>query len=186
MKIKTLIKDKRLYAVIFIVVILAIAIKLFLRYKNTFLVQKFMYMDNKLKYFVMTEFDCPATSGDIRNGKETYVKSGRVYLKDSGKDNMSDTLLNKLDKIRGLFGYPIIINSGYRTPEYNDTLANSVKNSAHIDGLAVDIDLSRYTTAQRVKLVELLRQEFIRIGVARNFYHVDIDDSKPQKEWTYA
>lgn len=52
--------------------------------------------------------------------------------------NVQDSLVHLLNKIRGEFGMPIIVNSGYRSPEHNEVVGG-VANSYHVQGLAADI-----------------------------------------------
>ena len=47
-------------------------------------------------------------------------------------------LVEVLEDIRTHFGSPVIITSGYRTPEYNKKIGG-VKNSQHTKGTAADI-----------------------------------------------
>ena len=47
------------------------------------------------------------------------------------------TLAEGLEKVRALLGGPIRISSGYRSPELNSVIRGA-KNSAHMDGYAVD------------------------------------------------
>ena len=46
--------------------------------------------------------------------------------------------LQRLDKIREIYGKPIIISSGYRCKQLND-LVGGAPNSQHLSGFAVDI-----------------------------------------------
>lgn len=118
-----------------------------------------------MKYFSLDEFDCPS-------------------LPLSGKE-MQPSFLEMLEKARDYAGIPFVITSGYRTKFHNDSLPNSVPDSAHTKGYAVDIaikgSLQRYTILQA-----LLRAGFSRIGIAKTFIHVDSDpDKSPQVIWTY-
>lgn len=49
-----------------------------------------------------------------------------------------DDLLNLLNRIRRKWGRPIIVNSGYRSPEWNKKVGG-VDGSYHTKGLAADI-----------------------------------------------
>lgn len=61
------------------------------------------------------------------------------------------TLVKKvLDPAREAYGAPIIVNSGYRSPEVN-TAIGGAKNSQHCKGEAADI-----TCADNMKLFEIL------------------------------
>jgi len=92
-------------------------------------------------------------------------------------------LLEKLELARLLACRPFIINSWCRCKAYNDSLPNSVPDSAHLKGLAVDIAIAESTTS--IILKSLRKAGFIRIGIAKKFIHVDIDADKPQVEWKY-
>ena len=52
-------------------------------------------------------------------------------------DNLID-LLSRINVVRGWWGLPMIVTSGYRTPKYNQKIGGS-PNSAHMFGKAVDI-----------------------------------------------
>ena len=114
-------------------------------------------------YFKAEELECPHCG-------ELKIYLG-VYL----------TLMNlRLDLKR-----PVIITSGYRCPEYNRKIGG-VPNSAHTKGLASDIWIKN--SEERLEVVRsLLSFGVVRIGVAGDFVHFDLDDSKPSPSlWTYA
>ena len=115
------------------------------------------------KYFKYEEFDSPDIQG-----------SGQM---------MCDTIIEMLDQVREEYGKPIRVSSGYRTEEAN-LRANGVKNSSHLKGLAVDIKV--INSRERYELLFILMKYFHRIGVAKSFIHVDIDEDKPQGViWVY-
>jgi uncharacterized protein YcbK (DUF882 family) len=76
------------------------------------------------------------------------------------------------------------INSGYRTKKHNAKIGG-VKNSSHMKGMAADVRIS--SSAERFALYEIFRKVgFKRIGVAKSFIHVDIDEDKTQNLlWVY-
>ena len=117
-----------------------------------------------MKYFEYEEFDSPDIQG-----------SGQM---------MSKELLSKLDMIREEFGKPIYINSGYRTEAHNEKVGGKPA-SSHLKGLAVDIACN--ASRDRFNLVNLfIKHDINRIGIAKNFIHVDIDGDKDQDVmWTY-
>jgi uncharacterized protein YcbK (DUF882 family) len=57
----------------------------------------------------------------------------------SSYTKLSKTLLLHLNKIRKDYGLPIVINSSYRSAEYNLTVPGSSPTSNHIKGLALDL-----------------------------------------------
>lgn len=150
--------------------------------------KKVMLQDKELKYFLYEEFDTPATQSDVDSGKATYNKNGRLYVENSGKENIQDSFMRKMEAARhevGSRGIVFSITSGFRSREYNATLKNSVANSAHVLGYGADISMSKYSEEQKAYVLSVLRKYFVRIGKANTFFHVDNDGSKPQTEWTY-
>lgn len=96
---------------------------------------------------------------------------------------MSDRLLEMLDLARRIYGRPIIINSAYRSKEY-ELSRGRTGTSSHVSGLAVDIRCMN--SVDRLDLIAaLLSAGFRRIGISRNFVHVDIDPDKVQCIWLY-
>jgi len=99
---------------------------------------------------------------------------------------IKDELMKIVDTMRGECGFPFTITSGYRTPAYNATLKNSVSDSAHCNGEA--IDLYCVDSYRRMKMIEsAIKNGIKRIGVSSNFLHFDIAKDKPQNVmWTYG
>ena len=82
-------------------------------------------------------------------------------------------------------GIPFKINSGFRTPEHNEKVGGA-ESSSHLRGHAADIHVSSSTYRYEI-LSALLEAGFTRIGIAKNFIHVDNDPIKTQNViWTYA
>lgn len=79
---------------------------------------------------------------------------------------------------------PFVASSAYRSPSYEVTKGRSGK-SSHCRGMAMDI--ACLNNAFRFELIStLLSEGFNRLGIAKNFIHVDCDDSKiPNCIWTY-
>ena len=117
-------------------------------------------------YFTTQEFDSPDKPG-----------SGEL---------IDPILVQKLDSMRVIVGFPIIINSGVRTTEHNK-LVGGKKYSAHTAPCYCAVDIKVKSGTQRDKLIRAAMQVGItRIGIAETFLHIDIDSSKPQHViWTY-
>ena len=98
--------------------------------------------------------------------------------------NMDVGFLNKLAAARKAAAIGFKITSGYRTPKHNEKVGG-VPSSSHTNGHAVDI----YAPTSRQKFIiinSLLQAGFNRIGIAKNFIHVDDDPSKAEDViWTY-
>lgn len=101
-----------------------------------------------------------------------------------GKCWISQELVHKLDTARELAGVPFVISSACRNHKQN-TAAGGKINSAHLGGLAVDIDCN--SSYKRYRMYKALFEVgFSRIGTREDFIHVDIDMSKDQEvAWVY-
>ena len=123
-----------------------------------------MNWDN-ITWFKPSEFDSPDLLG-------------------SGKEKMQYVFVSKLDRIRARCGFPLLVNSGYRTPKHNARVGG-VDSSAHTRGYAADIRAKSPRT--RDKIVRSAIEEGIkRIGIGANIVHLDADPLLPQDVmWTY-
>jgi zinc D-Ala-D-Ala carboxypeptidase len=98
--------------------------------------------------------------------------------------NLKPELVAKLDLAREYAGIPFRLNSGFRTERNNEDVGG-VKDSAHMYGLAVDIQC--LNSSDRDKIIDAVKKAgFRRRGIAKTFVHVDCDMSKPQDvTWLY-
>lgn len=97
---------------------------------------------------------------------------------------MDLTFLERLDKARELAGIPFVINSAFRTKEYEKEHGRD-GSSAHCFGLAVDIRCN--DSRNRYKIVKAaIAAGFNRIGIGNGFIHLDDSWFHPQDVlWTY-
>jgi zinc D-Ala-D-Ala carboxypeptidase len=96
-------------------------------------------------------------------------------------DDLNHQLLKMLDEAREKAFVPFIINSAYRTKEY-EIKKGRTGFSSHCKGLAVDIKCN--DSIDRFLIIKaLIDTGFRRIGIYENFLHVDIDESKPNCIW---
>ena len=83
-------------------------------------------------------------------------------------------LRNILIRIARSWGQNLTITSGYRSPAYNDSVGG-VSGSLHMQGKAVDIVMSSYSTSDRARFIEIaINEGATGIGVYNTFTHVDI------------
>ena len=87
-------------------------------------------------------------------------------------------LMNNLEIIREHFGglYPIRINSGYRTPEYNKKVGGAAK-SQHLTASAADIRMNITPSVVQDAIEKLQKDEKIKqggLGRYSVFTHYDI------------
>lgn len=116
-----------------------------------------------LKYFFLSEFRCPCGC----RGNE--IKTPFVY---------------RLDSARHIAGVPFKINSGYRCKNHNKHVGGS-PSSSHLRGVAADIACT--DSLLRMKIFRALMAEgFRRIGIGKDFIHVDDDRAKVRDViWLY-
>lgn len=121
-----------------------------------------------LKYFQYEEFD------------DKSVKGSWI--------NMSRDFLQLLDKIRGEAQVSMVITSAYRTEATNNRIYKEMGKppikSSHLKGLAVDVKATDSNTRQKI-LTAAIKNGITRVGIGRDFLHLDVDSSKPDAIWHY-
>jgi uncharacterized protein YcbK (DUF882 family) len=94
--------------------------------------------------------------------------------------NMKE-LVNNLQVLRDYLQEPILINSGYRSPEYNKKVGG-VKNSYHTKGMASDIRVVSLTPKELHTVIEkLISEKKMKqggLGLYGTFVHYDVRGSK--------
>jgi|TARA_B100001996_G_scaffold354705_1_gene316825 uncharacterized protein YcbK (DUF882 family) len=102
-------------------------------------------------------------------------------------DKMDPKLLSMLDELREEYGYPIILNSSYRSPDHPIEAVKS-KPGEHTYGAAVDIKCAGGENTFNL-VAAAIKVGFRRIGISRksNFVHVGIGyPNAPETTiWTY-
>lgn len=97
--------------------------------------------------------------------------------------DMHPSLMDRLDEARHIAGVPFIVNSAYRSIQY-DIQKGRTGSSSHCKGLAIDLACS--SSFNRLQIIDaLLRVGFRRIGIGKTFIHVDYDSSKNAAIWLY-
>jgi uncharacterized protein YcbK (DUF882 family) len=102
-------------------------------------------------------------------------------------DKMDPKLLSMLDELREEYGYPIILNSSYRSQDHPIESVKS-KPGEHTYGAAVDIKCAGGEATFKL-VAAAIKVGFRRIGISRksNFVHVGIGypDAPDTTIWTY-
>lgn len=62
------------------------------------------------------------------------------------------TLAEGLEQVRKVLGYPLFINSGYRSPELNKAVGGA-SSSAHVQGYAADFTCRKFGTTDEIVTV---------------------------------
>jgi len=101
--------------------------------------------------------------------------------------------LDRFEALRATYARPLVITSGYRSPEYNLRVAHTGADGPHTTGHAADVAIA--TSHEAYRLAELaFRYGFQGIGVSQRagqprFVHLDDlpgDDNTPRPGlWSY-
>lgn len=96
-----------------------------------------------------------------------------IACKGTGQLLVDETALDKLQELREKLGIPLIITSGYRSPEHNKAVGG-VPNSAHMKGIAFDIRMDN----QDPDVFEIAAREVGFRGFGyypkQGFMHIDL------------
>lgn len=112
--------------------------------------------------------------------------------KNSGSIVVETDFLDRLERLRVAYGRPMIINSGYRTPEHNAIVSTTGEDGPHTTGRAVDVRV--YGSYALDLIRRALDFGFTGVGVAQNgsmtsrFVHLDDLDAPAYPRptiWTY-
>jgi len=124
---------------------------------------------DKIKYFTPREFTCRC---------DGYCDH---------PDVISLETVAKLDRIRDLIGKPVDVISGTRCERHNNKVGGRSR-SAHLakGGCSHAADIRCPDAAYRFAFVTAALPLFNRIGIGRDFVHVDDDpELPPDMIWTY-
>lgn len=104
--------------------------------------------------------------------------SNYKYFTDDEIKGLDLELCAMLDRARGLAGMPFTITCGLRTPDENAALPESVKDSAHLTGNAVDLACA--DSSLRYAMIRgLILSGFSRIGIYSAHIHADNSTTLP-------
>ena len=101
-----------------------------------------------------------------------------------GVSEVNMDFVAKLQSVRTRLDSPLRLNSTYRCFSHNRDVGG-VDDSAHRKGLAADVSVAN--SSDRMRYLSVFLEEFKRIGIADDFIHVDLDDSKAGQNviWLY-
>ena len=121
-----------------------------------------------MRYFEWSEFDQRGYEG-------------------SGQEHMNVIFLTHIDVLRDKCGFPFIVNSGYRSPEFNNRVSTTGFNGPHTTGKAADIAVN--TTEAFILIDNAIKMGvFTGIGVGKGFIHLDIltpEEAPRPRLWGY-
>lgn len=102
----------------------------------------------------------------------------------TGKLVVSVELMDKLESLRKRLGNrPLLVTSGYRSPEHNATIEGAASNSQHLHGMAVDIALANMDGAEVEGHARMLGFTGIGRYPNKGIIHLDLG---PARTWGKA
>ena len=133
-----------------------------------------------MKHFYFSEFFNSSTAA--KNGIKNEPLSderGRVML------NIKLLVDNVLEPIRDMVCTPIIITSGYRSPQVNK-IVGGVDNSQHMSGCAADLHVMGFTPSMMYEvflyIFNTLEYDQLIYYRSKNIIHVSYVENCPRRE----
>lgn len=120
-----------------------------------------------------------------------FAESEFVCKCGCGRADMDADFMAWLQKVRTIFGKPLIVNSGFRCPDYNARISTTGRDGPHTTGKAADLRVVRRDAHRFAQIA--FNEEVSGIGFKqhgpwdRRFIHVDLlpgGNSRPTV-WTY-
>jgi uncharacterized protein YcbK (DUF882 family) len=121
--------------------------------------------------------------GDLTKNFNAYEFRCKCGLCEASDNKMDMDFVKTLQEARDVAGRLLKITSGFRCSQHPESLKRPT--SSHTLGLAVDI--ATPDSSSRHNIVRaLIRVGLSRIGIGKNFVHVDADLDKPANVmWDY-
>ncbi|WP_352422263.1 D-Ala-D-Ala carboxypeptidase family metallohydrolase [Proteiniphilum sp.] len=103
------------------------------------------------------------------------------------KENLVKLAIGLLQPLRDLYGKPMVVNSGYRSPEVNK-LVGGVPASQHTKGQAADISCQSPRELQKLLIKSGLPfdQAILYDDGRNNFLHLSFNEGKNRKQVLYS
>lgn len=120
------------------------------------------------------------TDGNVQLARHFKVKE--FACKDGSQVVfIDDYLYTILDILRQKLGKPVIITSGYRTPEWN-AKCGGAKYSYHMRGMAADIRVNGMSAKELAKELDKIAENGCGIIVYNNWVHFDVRPGKKYRK----
>ena len=115
----------------------------------------------------------------------SYAELGAADAPEAIRRNIECLCTRLLDPIREAVGRPILVNSGYRSPEHNRRVGGS-PTSDHMRGLAADIHIAGLSGEEQKKLIlpaiTQWRLSFDQLIVYPRFVHISYRPGEKNRE----
>jgi uncharacterized protein YcbK (DUF882 family) len=104
-----------------------------------------------------------------------------------GKGGMEEHLMERLEALREICGFPFPVTSAFRCTSHNLRVGGN-PHSKHLLGRAIDIGVSGHDAFQLLKTA--INHGWKGIGISQSathgyFIHLDTRDSSTGRVWTY-
>ncbi|MBF8672109.1 peptidase M15 [Pseudomonas putida] len=91
-------------------------------------------------------------------------------------------LCNSLEQVRALFGAPVIVSSGYRSPAVNQRIGGALT-SKHLQGLAADFTVIEVSPREVVRRISESAIPFDQLILEfDNWVHLAVSHSTPRRQ----
>ncbi len=95
-----------------------------------------------------------------------------IACRGDGTIRIDEAALDRLQALRDRLGVPLIVNSAYRSPEYNRQVGG-VKHSMHLQGAAFDISMANHDPEDFEKAARAVGVTGFGFYPRPNFMHID-------------
>ncbi|MDO5757292.1 MAG: D-Ala-D-Ala carboxypeptidase family metallohydrolase [Rhodobacterales bacterium] len=95
-----------------------------------------------------------------------------IACRGTGKLMVNEDALNKLQALRTALAVPMIVNSGYRSPEHNKRVGGAAQ-SMHLEGKAFDISMANHDPTSFITAARAAGFRGIGTYPRSNFIHID-------------
>ncbi len=102
-----------------------------------------------------------------------------IACRGTGKITINEDALDRLQELRVMLGKPMIVNSGYRSPEHNRRVGGATA-SKHLEGTAFDISMANHDPAAFIATARAAGFTGIGTYPRSNFIHID---TGPARTW---
>lgn len=102
-----------------------------------------------------------------------YFSPQEMACRGTGRLMVDTDLMDRLEPLRHRMGVPLIVLSGYRSPEHN-TKVGGAKDSQHMKGTAVDVSVTNVDPEKLIAAALELGFTWIKRYPANGFVHLDI------------
>lgn len=107
----------------------------------------------------------------------TNFSPSELACRGTGRLMVDTALMDKLQELRTRLGVPLIVTSGYRSPQHN-TKIGGAKDSQHMKGTAVDISVANVDPEELIENALEVGFTWIKRYPVNGFVHMDIRSAR--------